>query len=214
MDKICVRKGKNSPLNRSLSRNSSTKTSVRFLPWPPKIDENRDSVDSFRFGFLRSLVPSFLPVPFFVTFSSSDVELLSHAFFATGFAFSSYKNTISKNCPKVNTKKARLQKSQISEQKFSKFQTQVNKKVGLNYKLLSQTRILVILLTTLFWWLYDGDNFTIKILWCWWHNKNLGDLFSICWWSLHSAKLFTNIFSRSPTSITNIGATLIRMYCI
>ena len=119
----------NSPLNRSLSLNSSTKTSVRFLPWPPKIEENRDSVDSFRFGFLRSLVPSFLPVPFFVTFSSSDVELLSHAFFATGFAFSSYKNTFfRKNCSKVNTKNARLQKiEKFKNSRISIFESSITK---------------------------------------------------------------------------------------
>ena len=71
------------------------------------------------------------------------------------------------------------------------------------------------LVTSLCWWLYDGDWFKMLVTesLCWW-------LFSLCWWFSLCIKSVTNILNRSPTSqtchqhiwsptsVTNIDVTL------
>ena len=70
------------------------------------------------------------------------------------------------------------------------------------------------LVTSLCWWLYDGDWFEMLVAesLCW-------RLFSLCWWFSQCIKSVTNILNRSPisqtchqhiwspTSVTNIDAT-------
>ena len=53
------------------------------------------------------------------------------------------------------------------------------------------------LVTSLCWWLYDGDRFEMLVAesLCWW-------LFSLCWWFSLCIKSVTNILNRSPTSQT------------
>ena len=74
--------------------------------------------------------------------------------------------------------------------------------------------VTVILVTSLCWWLYDGDWFKMLVAesLCWW-------LFSLCWWFSQCIKSVTNILNRSPssqtchqyiwspTSVTNIDVT-------
>ena len=71
------------------------------------------------------------------------------------------------------------------------------------------------LVTSLCWWLYDGDWFKMLVTesLCWW-------LFSLCWWFSLCIKSVTNILNRSPTSqschqhiwsptsVTNIDVTI------
>jgi len=68
-----------SPLNLSFSLNSSTKTSVSLRPSDEKMDENRDKVDSVRFGFRPKLALICSRVTDGLTsfsFSESDFSLL------------------------------------------------------------------------------------------------------------------------------------------
>ena len=62
----------------------------------------------------------------------------------------------------------------------------------LRYRPLSVT---VMLVTSLCWWLYDGNWFQMLVAesLCWW-------LFSLCWWFFQWIKSVTNILNRSPTS--------------
>ena len=74
--------------------------------------------------------------------------------------------------------------------------------------------VTVMLVTSLCWWLYDGDRFEMLVAesLCWW-------LFSLCWWFFKCIKSVTNILKRSstsqtchqhiwsPTSATNIDVT-------
>ena len=65
------------------------------------------------------------------------------------------------------------------------------------YPRLSMTEafVTVMLVTSLCWWLYDGDWFDMveaESL-CW-------RLFSLCWWFFRCTKLVINILNRSPTS--------------
>ena len=55
----------------------------------------------------------------------------------------------------------------------------------------------VMLVTSLCWWLYDGDWFEMLVAesLCW-------RLFSLCWWFSQCIKSVINIFNRSPTSQT------------
>ena len=57
--------------------------------------------------------------------------------------------------------------------------------------------VTVMLVTSLCWWLYDGDWFEMLVAesLCWW-------LFSLCWWFSQCIKSVTNILNRSPTSQT------------
>ena len=71
------------------------------------------------------------------------------------------------------------------------------------------------LVTSLCWWLYDGDWFLMLVAesLCW-------RLFSLCWWFSQCIKLVINILNRSstsqacpqhvwsPTSVTNIDVTM------
>ena len=72
----------------------------------------------------------------------------------------------------------------------------------------------VMLVTSLCWWLYDGDWFEMLVAesLCW-------RLFSVCWWFSQCIKSVTNILNRSPisysfqqhiwspTSVSNIDVT-------
>ena len=57
--------------------------------------------------------------------------------------------------------------------------------------------VTVMLVTSLCWWLYDGDWFQMLAAesLCW-------RLFSLCWWFSQCIKSVTNILNRSPTSQT------------
>ena len=57
--------------------------------------------------------------------------------------------------------------------------------------------VTVMLVTSLCWWLYDGDRFEMLVAesLCW-------RLFSLCWWFSRFIKWVTNILNRSPTSQT------------
>ena len=72
--------------------------------------------------------------------------------------------------------------------------------------------VTVMLVTSLCWWLYDGDWFEMTESLCW-------RLFSLCWWFSQCIKSVTNILNRlpisqtchqhiwSPISVTNIDVT-------
>ena len=59
--------------------------------------------------------------------------------------------------------------------------------------------VTVMLVTSLCWWLYDGDRFEMLVTesLCWW-------FFSLCWWFFQCIKSVTNILNRSPTSYQHI----------
>ena len=79
--------------------------------------------------------------------------------------------------------------------------------------------VTVMLVTSLCWWLYDGDWFEMLVTesFCW-------RLFSLCWWFSQCIKSVINILNRSPTpqichqhiwsptSVTNIDVT--RKICV
>ena len=58
-------------------------------------------------------------------------------------------------------------------------------------------QVTVMLVTSLFWWLYDGDWFQMLVAesLCW-------RLFTLCWWFSQCIISVTNILNRSPTSQT------------
>ena len=67
----------------------------------------------------------------------------------------------------------------------------------IKYRFFSRVTVTVMLVTSLCWWLYDGDWFHMLVTesLCW-------RLFSLCWWFSHCIKSVANILNRSPTSKT------------
>ena len=71
-------------------------------------------------------------------------------------------------------------------------------------KWLKLTRyVTVMLVTSLYWWLYDGNWIEMLVAesLCW-------RLFSLWWWFFLCINSVTNILNLSPTSVTNIDVTL------
>ena len=57
--------------------------------------------------------------------------------------------------------------------------------------------VTVMLVTSLYWGLYDGDRFQMLVA-----ESLYWRLFSLCWWVSQCIKSVTNILNRSPTSQT------------